>query len=133
MGHTTVLHLQDCGMFHEDAAAVMKSCPGLKALALCGNSLSRHSPLTDVETESGDDDSHDEDGTEVSWPEMLHLREADFRACELSSEDVDHLKRSLPTDIHLQMTLLSCTTDGISVFPTGSNSHIIFESSDEDG
>lgn len=107
----TSLSLLDCQLSRADAVGLMACCPGLVRLELCGNPLGSTS-------------------RDYVWPRMSELRHADFRLCELSVEDEDALRASMPAGATLRCrsTLLSGDDVGLS----SNSNHVLFESSDSE-
>lgn len=70
------IQLLDCCLRRADVLRLMRRCPSLTVLVLCGNPLGEEEPC--------------------SWPPMAKLRRADFRHCELTAEDEEALRAQLP-------------------------------------
>mmetsp|Transcript_90173 Transcript_90173/g.291809 ORF Transcript_90173/g.291809 Transcript_90173/m.291809 type:complete len:371 (-) Transcript_90173:138-1250(-) len=112
-----VLRLLDCQLSREDAVAVMAQCPRLESLSLCGNPLGSDDLVSDV-----------------SWPSMPSLRAADFRNCELDSDDEEALRECLPGCAGLQLRAAPAQPVTAASAPEvpAAGRHIVFESSSDE-
>eukprot|EP00747_Dinoflagellata_sp_TGD_P170266 gnl/TRDRNA2_/TRDRNA2_201375_c0_seq1.p1 gnl/TRDRNA2_/TRDRNA2_201375_c0~~gnl/TRDRNA2_/TRDRNA2_201375_c0_seq1.p1 ORF type:complete len:415 (-),score=61.70 gnl/TRDRNA2_/TRDRNA2_201375_c0_seq1:75-1319(-) len=116
------LSLLDCNLSRADAVRVMKRCPGVVSLSLCGN------PLGAGANEAAGW-SVEDGGRRFSsvWPRLPRLRKGDFQFCELSGEDEDALRAGLPGDAQVDFR--------VGLPDSGGGGHVVFasSSSDDDG
>merc|ERR1712135_196541 len=85
------LSLIDCCLSRMDAVRLLARCCNLERVELCGNPLGSESRFIEFDNGRENDDIGD-DGD--SWPLLPSLRHADFRFCDLDSDDEADLRIS---------------------------------------
>eukprot|EP00933_Yihiella_yeosuensis_P000223 TRINITY_DN100359_c0_g1_i1.p1 TRINITY_DN100359_c0_g1~~TRINITY_DN100359_c0_g1_i1.p1 ORF type:complete len:384 (-),score=59.99 TRINITY_DN100359_c0_g1_i1:78-1229(-) len=134
------LSLHDCHLTRIDAATIMRRCPALEVLSLCGNSIGNDDdddvPM-DLRAEDGEDGAEDGSEPQTPWPFMSKLQRLDVRSCGIGEKESEDLRSALPENARLEFALISLArtnggpeTDGPGM---AAGRHIVFDSSsDED-
>lgn len=120
------LSLIDCCLSRMDAVRLLARCCNLERVELCGNPLGSESRLIEFDNGRENDDIGD-DGD--SWPVLPSLRHADFRFCDLDSDDEADLR------ISFESAVLECRAR-LEEQPArtrgDSGRHVVFDSDSED-
>jgi len=108
-----------------DAVRLLARCCNLERVELCGNPLGSESRLIEFDNGRENDDIGD-DGD--SWPVLPSLRHADFRFCDLDSDDEADLR------ISFESAVLECRAR-LEEQPArtrgDSGRHVVFDSDSE--